>query len=148
MSLSLRYHLHAQSSYVQGAPIVIEFSLENLSPNDVWILKWYTPLEGIKGKIFELKCDGVDILYEGRMVKRGEPGLDDYIRLKAGSSVHVEVDLSHDYSFPNSGECELKFKGRIFDVTSDEHQVPRASSEHIYIDIPGNTVSFSIVGVK
>lgn len=147
MSLSLRYHLHAQSKYVQGGPIVIGFSLENPSPNAVWILKWYTPLEGIKGKIFELKCDGEDIPYEGRMVKRGAPEQEDYIWLEAGSSVQVEVDLSRDYSFPKCGDCKLKFKGRIFDVVSDEHQVPRASSEHIFIDIPGNSVSFSIVGV-
>jgi len=147
MSLSLRYHLYAQRSYVQGAPIVIGFSLKNLSPNDVWILKWYTPLEGIKGKIFGLKCDGENIPYEGRMVKRGAPEQDDYILLEAGSSVHVEFDLSRDYSFPKCGECKLQFKGRIFDVVADKYQVPRASSEHFVVDIPGNTVSFSIVGV-
>ena len=145
MDVALRYYLNAQSSYVKSAPVVIRFTLENLSSKDVWILKWYTPLEGIKGKIFDIKCNGVDIPYEGRLMKRGNPEIDDYIRLLPKGLAYAEVDLSQAYSLPVCKECWLKFKGRIYDAVFDERQVPRASNEHQRVDIPGNAVVFSIV---
>lgn len=144
MTPSLRYTLQAQSHYVYGTPIVIGFEVENLSSTEVWILKWYTPLEGIKGKIFEVRCDGVEIPYEGRMMKRGNPERDDYAHLPAGGSARAEVDLSKDYSLPECRDCRLTFKGRIHDVVLDERQLAQTASEHGMIDIPGEAVSFSI----
>lgn len=145
MDVALRYDLNAQNSYVKGGPVVIGFTIENLSSKDVWILKWYTPLEGIKGKIFDIKCDGVDIPYEGRLMKRGNPEIDDYIHLLPGGLAYADVDLSQAYSLPACAECWLKFKGRIYDVVFDERQVPRASDEHLGVNIPGDAVVFSIV---
>jgi peptidyl-Lys metalloendopeptidase len=145
MDVTLRYHLQAESSYIQGVPVVVGFSVENLSSVDVWILKWYTPLEGIKGKIFEVTCDGVDIAYEGRLMKRGNPEKDDYARLYPGESASAKVDLASVYTFPACKECRLKFKGRIHDVVSDQREVPRAADTHLPVDISGNAVSFSIV---
>lgn len=144
MDPSLRYALQAQSSYVQGAPIVIRFRLENLATTDVWVLKWYTPLEGIKGKIFEVRCDGAEIPYEGRMVKRGNPERDDYVHLAAGDSEQAEFDLAKYYSLPECRECRVKFKGRIHDFVFDERRLPRTADESHAVDIPGAPVSFSI----
>ena len=145
MDVTLRYHLQAESSYIQGAPVMVGFSVENLSSVDVWILKWYTPLEGIKGKIFEVTCDGVDIPYEGRLMKRGNPEKDEYARLYPGESASAKVDLASVYALPACKECRLKFKGRIHDAVLDQREVPRAAEAHLPVDVPGNAVSFSIV---
>jgi peptidyl-Lys metalloendopeptidase len=145
MNAALRYHLQAQIRYVLGGPVVIGFTIENLCSVDVWVLKWYTPLEGMKGKIFELTCDGVDIPYEGRLMKRGNPEADDYVRLHPGESVHGEFDLASAYSLPVCKECRLKFKGRIHDVVFNHREVPRRADEHLSVDVPGNTASFSMV---
>jgi len=145
MDTALSYTLMAQDTCDLGNPITIEFVIQNLSSREVWILKWYTPLEGIKGKIFEIKCDGVEMQYEGRFVKRGNPTKDDYVFLLPDLSVQVEVDLSQAYSLRKCKECQVTFKGRIHDVVFDEHQVPRASDQQHPITIPGNTVSFQIV---
>ena len=144
MVVSLKYHLHAQSSYVLGKPVVITFSLESFSASDVWILKWYTPLEGIKGKIFKVTCDGVEIPYEGRMVKRGNPLREDYILLQPGASAHAEFDLSQVFSLRECNECRLQFKGRIHDVVFDEQQIARTLDQHVGVDVPGDPVSFRI----
>lgn len=144
MVISLRYFLYAQSSYVQGGPVIIGFSIENLSSNDLWILKWYTPLEGIKGKIFEVKCDGVDIPYEGRLMKRGQPERDDYVCIYARDSAHTEFDLSSAYTLPVCQECHLKFKGQIHDVVLEQQQLPRPSDEQFLVDVPGDSISFRI----
>ena len=145
MDIALRYHLQAESSYIHGTPVPVGFSIENLSSADVWILKWYTPLEGIKGKIFEVTCDGVDIQYEGRLMKRGNPESDDYVRLHAGESAHADFDLTNVYSLPICKECTLTFKGTIHDVVLDQREVPRTAGECLPVDVPGNAVSFSIV---
>lgn len=145
MAVSLKYYLHAHSSYAQGEPVIIEFGIENLSSSDVWILKWYTPLEGIKGKIFEVKCDGVDIPYEGMLMKRGNPESDDYVHIHPGETARAEFDLSSIYSFPVCEECWLKFKGRIHDAVLDQQRVPRTIGEHRSVDVPGNAISFSIM---
>ncbi len=144
MDISLRYYLQARSNYVLGTPIVIAFSIKSFCSTDVWILNWHTPLEGIKGKIFEVTCDGIEIPYEGRLVKRGNPQRKDYILLRPGASAQAEFDLSQVYSLRECNECRLKFKGRIHDVVLDEQQVARAVDQHVGVDVPGDPVSFRI----
>jgi hypothetical protein len=140
----LTYRLQARKTYDHSLAINIGFSIENLSPNDLWILKWYTPLEGIKSNIFKVVCDGVEITYEGRMVKRGAPERDDYLRLAARSTERVEVDLSNAYNCPAAKECRVNFKGRIHDVASDARQVPRAMADHSPVDMDGDAVVFEL----
>jgi hypothetical protein len=140
----LTYRLQARKTYDHSLPINLGFRIENLSPNDLWVLTWYTPLEGIKSNIFEVVCDGAEIPYEGRMIKRGAPGREDYLRLAARSTEQVEVDLSNAYHCPAAKECRVKFKGRIHDVVNDARQVPRAMDDHSPVDIDGDAVVFEL----
>jgi hypothetical protein len=144
MTLSLKYHLDAASSYILGKPVVITITFENLNATDIWILKWYTPLEGIKGKILAVTCDGADIPYEGRLMKRGNPQREDYQLLHPGGSAQAEFDLSETYSLHACNECVVKFKGNIHDVVTDPIQLPRAADEHTPVDISGDPISFRI----
>jgi hypothetical protein len=140
----LTYRMQAQKTYDHSLPIKLAFSIENPSAKELWILKWYTPLEGIKSNIFEVVCDGVEIPYEGRMIKRGAPERDDYLRLGARSTEHVEVDLSTAYRFPAAKQCRVKFKGRIHDVAADARQLPRSPADHSPTDIDGDAVVFEV----
>lgn len=142
MNVSLKYSLQAQSVYVLGKPVVIGFTLESLASTDVWILKWYTPLEGIKGKILQVTCDGEEIPYEGIMMKRGNPVREDYVLLNPGSSVNADFDLSEHFLLRECAECRLNFKGRIHDVVFDPQQLPRARDQHTSVDASGSPVSF------
>lgn len=141
----LKYQLSADPVYISGESVRIGFTLQNTSDKNLWVLKWYTPLEDIKGKIFRVTCDGREIPYEGRMVKRGDPTKDDYIFLAPKDSVFAEVDLSKAYSLPVCNECHVVFKGRIHDIVTDESLLPNKSEKHQWVDIPGNTVSFRVV---
>lgn len=140
----LRHQLSAHDRYVKGNPIVINFKLENLSNDNLWVLKWYTPLEGVKGKIFRVLCDGKEILYEGPMMKRGNPTKDDYIQIDQGNSASAEVDLSKAYGIPACGECLVEFKGRIYDISTSADSIPRSSEEQQIVTITGNTVAFCV----
>jgi peptidyl-Lys metalloendopeptidase len=141
---SLKYQLSANNSYVAGTPVRINFTIENLLDEDLWILKWYTPLEGIRGEIFQVNCDGKEIPYEGMMAKRGDPDRDSYMHIVPRGSVSEVVDLSGAYNIPVSNECQVEFKGRIFDVLSSEDKLPRRSDEHQGMDITGNKVAFRV----
>ena len=66
MGSGLTYQLLTRDQYVRGRPTVITFRIENTGARESWILTWYTPLEGIRGKIFEVVCNGQTLPYEGR----------------------------------------------------------------------------------
>ena len=144
MAISLKYSFQAQSSYVLGKPIIIGFTLESEAETDLWILKWYTPLEGIKGKILQVTCDGEEIPYEGIMMKRGKPRKENYVLLHPQESTHAEFDLSQHFSLQECKECRLNFKGRIHDVVFDQQQVPPASDEQNPVNAIGTPVLFRI----
>ena len=143
---SLKYQLNANNSYVVSMPITINFTLENLQAEKLWILKWYTPLEGLRGEIFLVKCDGKEISYEGMMAKRGDPDRDSYMHIVPRGSVSEVVDLSGAYNIPVSNECQIEFKGRIYDVLSSEDKLPRRRDDHQGMDITGNVVTFRVSG--
>jgi len=144
MAVSLKYSFQTQSSYVLGKPVVIGFTLESDTQTDVWILKWYTPLEGIKGKILRVTCDGEEMQYQGIMMKRGNPRREHYVLLHPGESVSAEFDLKENYSLKKCDECRLDFKGRIHDVVFNQQQLPPAVNEQTPVDASGTPVSFRI----
>lgn len=144
MTIDLKYAFHAHNSYVQGKPVVVDFTLENNSDADLWILKWYTPLEGIKGKILQVTCDGEELPYEGMMMKRGNPSRDDYVLLHPSASARAEFDLAEVYSLKPCNECRLSFKGRIHDVVFDQSKIPRANDQQESAEVSGTSVSFRI----
>lgn len=125
--------------------MIIGFGLENSSNADAWVLKWYTPIEGFKGKFLAVRYDGVEIPYRGRMVKRGQPSRDDYVQLRGGTSVQAEIDLSHAYSLVPCNQCRVTFGGRIHDVIMDPRELPRAMDKHRGMDISGNDVVFRVL---
>ena len=141
----LEYHLGAKGNYVVGGPVIISFTLENQTDTDLWILIWHTPLEGLRGRIFLVMCDGEEVPYEGRMVKRGDPVRYDYVHIRARGSSSTEVDLSLAYNLPVADECRVEFKGQIYDFTSGEDYIPRRRDEHQGVHIPGNIVCFQLV---
>ena len=145
-AILLQYELQSKQSYRLGEHIIIDFKLENLSDHDLWVLSWYTPLEGLKGRIFDATCDGKPVQYEGIMTKRGNPTREDYIHIPSKGSVSATIDLSEAYKMPpECSECKVKFTGRIHDFSDRSEIIPKQNNEHNAIDIPGNVVSFRCV---
>jgi hypothetical protein len=138
----MRYGLTAEPGYLTGQPVLIRFTLENMTDGDLWVLTWYTPLEGLKGRIFDVTCDGAEIRYEGRMVKRGDPGGKDYVHIPPRGSVSAVVDLSETYSLPACRDCRVRFRGRIHDIVRAKESFPRKSDDHEGMVIEGNFISF------
>lgn len=141
----LKYTLKAKESYTQDQEVNICFRLENVSNEKLWVLTWYTPLEGIKGKIFRVTRDGEKIPYQGRMVKRGNPARKHYVGIEPKSSLSAQVDLSLAYDLSKPGQYRVEFKGRLHDVTKEESSLPRSQDRHSGMDIAGNAVTFKLI---
>lgn len=141
----LRYRLEAiESTAAAGGPVRIRFTLENVSSQPLWVLTWYTPLEGINGEIFGVTRDGRSLPYEGRMVKRGPAQPEEYVHIEAGGVASREVDLSTSYDLSQPGSYRVEFVGRVHDVLRTAVTSARAQDEHASTEIEGSTASFRL----
>jgi hypothetical protein len=150
----MNYELRAEDRYLKGNPVIINFTLHNLTNEHLWVLRWYTPLEGIKGKIFHVVCDGKEIPYDGPMVKRGDPTKNEYTPIDPGRSVSSKVDLSSVYELPLSQECVVQFKNvqykspmesKIHDFSTSSDLIPKKKEQFKEVTISGNSVTFRLV---
>ena len=142
---SLRFRLTARDTYRAGQPVTIGFSLENVSSEPLWVLKWYTPLEGLWGKILRVTRDGTQVPYQGPLAKRGPPRLEDYVRIEPGRSASAEIDLSKAYDTSVPGAYRVEFVGRVHDVARDGDSLPRRPEAQRASQLSGEPASFRVV---
>src|SRR6185369_7085124 len=80
-----------KKAYTAAQKQTLVFSLTNNSDKAVRVLKWHTPLEGIKSDMFEVQVNGNFAVYMGRVYKRPAPVEDDYITIGPGETVSEDV---------------------------------------------------------
>jgi hypothetical protein len=132
-----------------GEAVKLTFTLTNHSPEKLYVLTWYTPLEGIFGEIFEVKREGQAIPYEGPLVMRGDPLPENYVLLEPGASVSAEVDLATVYSFSQAGEYTIEFLSpRISHVAKTESEFAASVDDLGPVEIPCNALRLTITGLS
>ncbi len=62
------------------------------------------------------------------MVKRGDPGADEYLSIAAGKSRHATVDLAQPFDFTQPGRYRVTPRISLFDLTTGP---ARALAEHV-----------------
>ena len=92
-----------------GEPVNLRFTLINNTETNLYVLTWYTPLEGIAGEIFRVERDGQAVSYTGPLATRRDPSPDDYTLLHPGKPVSADVDLATVYDFSTAGEYTIHF---------------------------------------
>ena len=65
--LSLDCTLEMDETYPVGEPVSLRFVLRNQTDRPLYVLTWYTPLEGIAGDIFQVTRDGEKLPYQGML---------------------------------------------------------------------------------
>jgi heat shock protein HslJ len=139
--------IEAPESLPTGAVVKVRFTLTNTSSVGFFVLKWFTPLEGLAGDIFRVQRDGVDLPYRGKLVKRGPPISEDYVRIDAGGSISAEVDLAEGYDFSQAGQYTLQFRSpRLSHTAKTLGEQADSADELEMIRIPSEPVSVTIVG--
>jgi hypothetical protein len=137
--------IEAQESLPTGAVVKVKFTLTNISSEGFFVLKWFTPLEGLAGDIFRVQRDGVDLSYRGKLVKRGHPISEDYVWIDAGGSISAEVDLAQGYDFSQAGQYTLQFRSpRLSQIAKTPGEQTDSVDELEMIRIPSDPVSVTI----
>jgi len=137
--------IEAQESFPTGAVVKVRFTLTNISSEGFFVLKWFTPLEGLAGDIFRVQRDGVDLPYRGKLVKRGPPISEDYVWIDAGGSISAEVDLAEGYDFSQAGQYTLQFRSpRLSHTAKTSGEQADSVDELEMIRIPSKPVSVTI----
>jgi peptidyl-Lys metalloendopeptidase len=113
----------AKSFVGRGEPAVVTFTLRNDGDADVYLVAWQTPFQGIQGNLFDVRRDGQPVAYLGPLVKRAAPAPGDYVRLVAGQSRSIRVDLSAAYDFSRSGEYSIRYRVALQDALRDASPV-------------------------
>lgn len=83
------------------------FTLHNPSEQPWRFLQWKTPFDAWFSEFIHITHKGVQIPYEGALMKRGEPNKEDYLILKAGENVQVELELAQAFRL-NNGEYTVE----------------------------------------
>ena len=99
----------------QAGSGLLQYTLRNTGKQDLLVLAWETPLRGVEDDLFEVWNNGRAVEYVGRHYKRGLPQPEDYIELKAGSSLSTTVDLSAHYAMREPGNYSVQFVGHFHD---------------------------------
>lgn len=121
--------LHGPSAASVGEAVNVRFTLSNHSHQQLYVLRWYTPLEGIRGKIFQVTRGGQEIAYRGPLVRRGNPVREDYLEIEPGRQVSAVVDLTSAYNLSKTGTYRVEFVSKLHDVATDEGSIPRQIDE-------------------
>jgi peptidyl-Lys metalloendopeptidase len=146
---SLEAVLRIPTTLPDGDSVKLEFTLTNHSEEGLYVLKWYTPLEGLGGAIFRVKRDGQPLPYEGPLAMRGDPTPDAYVFLDAGASVSATVDLATAYDFSKPGAYTIDFLSpRISHVARTEDKMAASVDDLGPVQIPANQVSVTIASAR
>ena len=108
---------------------------------------WFTPLEGLAGDLFQVRREGVELFYRGKLVKRGPPIAEDYVWIDAGGSISAEVDLVEGYDFSQAGQYTLQFRSpRLSHISKTLEDQADSFDQLDVIQIPSSPVSVTIGG--
>ena len=128
------------------SPVELEFMVTNLSDQAVYLLDWYTPLEGILGDIFRVIHNGQELEYLGPQVTRMTPLADQYVLIEAGGSKMVVVDLSSVYDFSQVGQYEIAYQSPLIShVVQDPSEFATTLDELGPVEIPSQPVEVEII---
>jgi hypothetical protein len=118
--------LEAVPPLTAGGPVPVRFTLTNRGDNPVWVLRWNTPLEERwKGTVFAVTAGGRELPYQGPMVKRGDPGREEYAEIPAGGSATGLADLAQVYALGEPGRYRMEVVQGLQDVVRDAGELPR-----------------------
>ena len=141
----LRATLKGPDSVPVGKPINVRFTLLNDADVSLYVLKWYTPLEGVAGGIFRVECEGQELEYEGILAMRGHPSPECYVKLEPGAEVSAEVDLSQVYDFSRPGEYTIEFLSPgISHLTRTEDGMASMVEDLCPVEIPSNSIKVEV----
>ena len=127
-----------------GEEVACRFSITNTHPaNDYYVLKWFTPIEGLKYAYMSITKEGKALKYDSIMIKRDrtEAPSSAYQLLKAGHTLNTEIDLSTAYAINKAGKYTAQLQTKLYyhPVVEDA-----AASTDLEQTLESNSVTFLV----
>lgn len=122
--IALTCTISIDSLPLSAEAVMLEFTLTNSLDKKLELLTWYTPLEGFLSDLFIItnKETGEPLIYQGPMVKRIQPDIEDYVNMPAMKKISTILNLSQAYKF-RTGSYLLKLKRNSFHLKNDKTQL-------------------------
>jgi hypothetical protein len=141
----LSAHLELPESLLAGEDVNLKFALTNLSDRPLYLLKWYTPLEGIGGEIFKITRDGQAVPYEGILAYRSFPTSEAYILLDPGDTISAVVDLGASFDFSQPGTYQIGFiSPQISHIAASEDGMAKSEDDLGPVQILSNPIILEV----
>lgn len=121
-------------------PFNLRFIVTNSNDFPVYVLKAYTPLEGLRSDCLDVLWNGEPVQYDGPLLKRGKETARSYVLIGAGETIEAVVDISKCYSVSAKGSYEVSFKGNIRNVIPAEDWRPRSLARATKVTVRPNIV--------
>lgn len=128
-----------------GEQINCQFTVTNSDPlnNNYYVLRRFTPLEGLKYDCLSITRKGKALTYDGMMISRSLPGASEYLLLEAGNTVTANVDLSTAYAINVAGEYTVQLQTQLrYHQEADQFK----DSVDIKQSLESNSATFSLLG--
>ncbi len=120
----LEGRLVSAKQYKSGDDKTMQFELTNRGDEDVHVLTWYTPLEGLWSDCLVVTRDGDRVPYDGPLAKRGQPTENDYVLIPAGQSVSNSFALHRAYNVSEPGQYNVALDTEVQDYVTAEAGAP------------------------
>ncbi len=124
-----------KSSLAARDSVLVNVTLTNVSSHSVRVLKWHTPVDGVKEDLFRVTADGASAEYNGRHYKWATPEAHDYLTLKAGESVSRTVDLGSIYDLSKTANYSISYDSEAHhDASHEGVSQLRSDSLNVFVE--------------
>ena len=89
--------------------VACSFEFTNNANQDLYLLKRNTPLEGFYSDFVSVSLDGRPLDYEGILIYRRPPTMDEFVLLKAGESISASVQITDVFSIDTDGLYTVQY---------------------------------------
>jgi len=141
----LRAEITSPETVPAGGPVWVRFTIANRGDRPLYLLDWYTPLEGVLGDIFQVTYRGQEQPYLGPLVSRAAPTPDQYVLLEPGDTETAVVDLAEVYDFSGAGNYQIVFRSpRISHRVEDPANFAESMDSLGPVSIPSDPITVTV----
>jgi hypothetical protein len=112
MANDLIARISIPENHLEGMQIPLTFELLNQTDRDLFVLKWETPLEGLRSDCLIVTRGEERVAYDGIFVKRAFLTAEDFLFIAAGSSLSRDFDVATGYGLGTGGQINVAFDTR------------------------------------
>ena len=128
----------SKSALAAREAVMVDVTLTNVSSRTVRLLKWHTPVDGVKEDLFVVTVDGAAAEYNGRHYKWATPEAHDYLTLAPGERVTHTVDLASIYDLSRTGNYSIRYDSEAHHDASHEG-ISQLRSDSVSVYVEGRT---------